>query len=347
MKKIPERLNIANLPTKIEELTRFSAKIGGPTLYVKRDDQTGLELSGNKIRKLEYSLKEAVSMGADTLITCGGIQSNHCRATAAAAAKLGLESCLVISGNETEIPDGNHFLNLLFGAEINFITQDEYTNSRMEIMQNINEKLSLQGKKGYVIPEGASNGIGSFGYFNAMEEIFSQEKELNIKFDAVVVAAGSGGTYAGLFHANKINNNNARIIGINIRNDDDGYFKDAISDILHESFSYTDRMIDFTKDEIEIINGYVGDGYAMSRPVELEFIRELAKTEGIILDPVYTGKAMLGLVHEIKKGMFKDCKNVLFIHTGGLFGLFPKKNQFHFSWTHPEQIAPETRRNYQ
>lgn len=330
MKRMPERIHIANLPTKIEELTRFSVKIGGPTLYAKRDDQTGLELSGNKIRKLEYSIQEAISMGADTLITCGGIQSNHCRATAAAAAKLGLRSCLVLSGNETEIPDGNYFLNLLLGAEIKFITKDEYTNSRIQIMQDINKKLNSQGKKGYIIPEGASNGIGSFGYYNAMEEILWQETELNIKFNAVVVAAGSGGTYAGLFHANKINDNSARIIGINVRNDDDEYFADAISDILHESFSYTDREIDFTKNEIEIINGYVGDGYAMSRPMELKFIHELAKTEGIILDPVYTGKAMLGLVNEIKKGIFKDCKNILFIHTGGLFGLFPKKNQFDF-----------------
>lgn len=330
MKRMPERIHLANSPTKIEELTRFSAITGGPTLYVKRDDQTGLELSGNKIRKLEYSIKEAISMGADTLITCGGIQSNHCRATAAAAAKLGLRSCLVLSGSETEIPDGNYFLNLLLGAEIKFITKDEYNNSRTQIMQDINKELNFQGKKGYIIPEGASNGIGSFGYYNAMEEILWQEKELNIKFNAVVVAAGSGGTYAGLFHANKINNNSARIIGVNIRTDDDEYFADAISDILHESFSYTDRKIDFTKDEIEIINGYVGDGYAMSRPVELKFIHELAKTEGIILDPVYTGKAMLGLVNEINKGMFKDCNNILFIHTGGLFGLFPKKNQFDF-----------------
>jgi D-cysteine desulfhydrase len=329
MKKMPERILIANLPTKIEELTRFSAKIDGPTLYMKRDDQTGSELSGNKIRKLEYSINEAISMGADTLITCGGLQSNHCRATAAAAAKLGLKSCLVLRTNEEESPDGNLFLDLLLGAEIKYVSAAEYTNSRNQIMQDINKKLKLQGEKGYIIPEGASNGIGLFGYYNAMEEILGQEKEFNIKFDAIVVAVGSGGTYAGLFYGNKINTNSARIVGFNVCNDNQ-YFKNAISDILHQSFSYTDNKIDFTKDEIEIIDGYVGDGYAISRPIELEFIHEVAKTEGIILDPVYTGKAMFGLVNEIKKGLFEDCKNILFIHTGGLFGLFPKKNQFNF-----------------
>ena len=330
MKRMPERIHLAKLPTGIEKLNRFSEKTGGPALYVKRDDQTGLEVSGNKIRKLEYSIKEAISSGADTLITCGGIQSNHCRATAAAAAKLGLRSCLVLAGKNTDIPDGNHLLNLLLGAEIKFVTTDEYASSRMQIMQDINYKLLFQGRKGYIIPEGASNGIGSFGYFNAMEEILRQEKELNLKFDAIVVAAGSGGTYAGLFHANKINNNAARIVGLNVRNDDHEFFAKVIADILHQSFSYTNRKIDFTRDEIEIINGYVGDGYAMNRPEELEFIQELARIEGIILDPVYTGKAMLGLVSEIRKGTFKDCKNILFVHTGGLFGLFPKKNQFDF-----------------
>ncbi len=331
MKKMPERILLANLPTKIEELTRFSAKIGGPTLHIKRDDQTGLEVSGNKIRKLEYSIHEAISMGADTLITCGGIQSNHCRATAAAAAKLGLQSCVVLRTNEPDMPDGNHLLDLLLGAEIKYITKDEYANSRMEIMQDINDKLAFEGKKGYIIPEGASNGIGSLGYYNAMEEILRQEKELNIYFDAIVVAVGSGGTYAGLFYANKMNTNNARIIGFNVCNDSE-YFKNAISDILHEGFLCTDSKIDFIKDEIEIIDGYVGEGYAISSPLELELIHELAKTEGIILDPVYTGKAMLGLVNEIRKGTFEDCKNILFIHTGGLFGLFPKKNQFDFLW---------------
>lgn len=145
----------------------------------------------------------------------------------------------------------------------------------------------------------------------------------------MVVAVGSGGTYAGLFHASKKNSNDARIIGFNVCYDDE-YFKTAISGILSESFSYTGNKIDFSRDDIEIIDGYVGDGYAVSRPMELELIYDLARTEGIILDPVYTGKAMFGLVNEIRKGIFTDLKNILFIHTGGLFGLFPKKNQFVF-----------------
>ena len=329
MNEIPERIKLANLPTKIEKLERFSERLGGPAIYIKRDDQTGIEISGNKVRKLEYAVAEAISQGADTLITCGGIQSNHARATAAVAAKLGLNSFLVLRSDNPETPDGNHFLDKVLGAEIKIISREEYSSSRMVIMEGIKDELKAKGRKGYILPEGASNGIGTFGYYSALEEILEQEKELSIKFDAIVVAVGSGGTYAGLFYANKINKNSADIIGVNVCDDAD-YFKKLITVILNESFEYTDEKIEFSKDDINIIDGYVGEGYALSRPEELKFITELAKLEGVILDPVYTGKAMSGLVNEIKKGTFKKCENILFIHTGGLFGLYPKRNQFEF-----------------
>ena len=329
MNDLPERIKLANLPTIIEKLERFSEKTGGVNIYIKRDDQTGIEISGNKVRKLEYAIAEAINQSADTLITCGGIQSNHARATAAAAAKLGLNSCLVLRTDNPVSPDGNHFLAKVLGADIKFISRDDYSDSRMEIMENIKAELKEKGRKGYILPEGASNGIGTFGYYNALEEILEQEKQIGVKFDAIVVAVGSGGTYAGLFYANKMNNNTAEIIGVNVC-DDAEYFKNSIADILNESFEYTDEKIDFTKDEINIIDGYVGDGYAISRQEELKFIADLAKMEGVILDPVYTGKAMYGLVNEIKNGSLKNCNNILFIHTGGLFGLFPKREQFNF-----------------
>ena len=186
-----KRIRIANLPTKIEKLNRLSDKLG-KNIFIKRDDQTGTEVSGNKIRKLEFSVGEALEKNCDYLITCGGIQSNHARATAAVAAKLGLGAYLVLRGNEEEETEGNLFLDKMLGANIKFITADEYKNHRAKIMVDIREQLENKGHKAYVIPEGASNGIGSLGYVNTMDEILKQEKELGIKFDAIVVTVGSG-----------------------------------------------------------------------------------------------------------------------------------------------------------
>ncbi len=327
MLKIPEKIHLANLPTRIEKLERLSKALNGPEIYIKRDDQTGSELSGNKIRKLEYSLKEALDNGCNYLITCGGIQSNHCRATAAAAVKLGMKSCLVLRGEAGTSPAGNLLLDRLLGADIRFITADEYSNQRSEIMESIKQEMEQKGFRPYIIPEGASNGIGGFGYYTAMEEIIEQEKQMNTSFDCIVIATGSGGTYSGLWLANKLHNRTSDVYGISVGGDSE-YFKDKIYDILHDSMKYMDVNVPIVKDEIRIIDGYVGRGYALSRPEELEFIHAFAKTEGIILDPVYTGKAMYGLTEEIKKGTFKKYKNILFIHTGGLFGLFSQGDLF-------------------
>ena len=186
-------------------------------------------------------------------------------------------------------------------------------------MEDIKYDLEKQGHKAYIIPEGASNGIGSLGYYKALEEILVQEKEMGIKFDAIVTTVGSGGTYAGLYYGNHINDNGRVIYGINICDDAD-HFKNIVESLLKEISEYTNKEIQVNKDKIDIIDGYVGKGYALSTPEEIEFIRYFAKLEGIILDPVYTGKAMRGLVEEIKKGRFVKYENILFIHTGGLFG---------------------------
>jgi D-cysteine desulfhydrase len=327
MKSIPQRIRLANLPTKIEKLEKLTQELGGPNIYIKRDDQTGSEISGNKVRKLEFAIKEAIDQGCDYLITCGGIQSNHARATAAAAAKLGLGSYLVLRSSGDDPLDGNYFLDKLLGAQIKLITSDDYAYRRMEIMEKIKEGLGEQGHKAYIIPEGASNGIGSFGYFNAMEEIIEQEKEIGVHFDAIVMAVGSGGTYGGMFLANKLAEHDAAVYGVNVASNAE-YFKQRIVEILEESNKYIECDLEFSKDEIKIIDGYVGRGYALSSPAELEFIYYMAKLEGLILDPVYTGKAMYGLVNEIKKGTMSQHKNILFIHTGGIFGLFPQKDLF-------------------
>lgn len=313
-----DRIKIANLPTRIIRLDRFSKEVG-KNVYIKRDDETGIEISGNKIRKLEFSVKEALENNCDYLITCGGIQSNHARATAAVAAKLGLGSYLVLRGHEGEELEGNLFLDKLLGVKIRFVTKDEYRYKRLEIMKEIKKSLEEKGHKGYIIPEGASNGVGSLGYVKAMKEILDQEKNMGIKFDAIVVTVGSGGTYAGLYYGNRINGHLATIYGFNIC-DTREHFQEVVLNLLDEISIYTGKKIDVTKDEIDIIDGYPGLGYALSRPEEIEFIHHFAQLEGIILDPVYTGKAMYGLAEEIKKGSFDKHENILFIHTGGVFG---------------------------
>lgn len=326
---IAKKLRLGNFPTRIERLEKFST-IVKEHVYIKRDDQTGTEFSGNKIRKLEYSINEAINNDCDTLITCGGIQSNHARATAAAGIKLGLKSVLVLRSDEKPELEGNYLIDKIMGADVRIISSEDYRERRQEIMENILKELEAKGRKGYIIPEGASNGIGTFGYLACFNEILEQEKEHGIVFDTIVTAIGSGGTFAGLYLGNKLTNSGKKVVGINVC-DTAEYFKERVSEILKEVKTYIpDTEFEISKDDMCIIDGYVGDGYAVSRTEELDFICDFAEAEGIVLDPVYTGKAMRGLYTEIKKGTFKDSKNILFIHTGGLFGLFSKRDQFGF-----------------
>lgn len=321
-----KRLSLANLPTKIVKAEKLSAVLG-VNLYIKRDDQTGTELSGNKIRKLEYALKEAIDNGCTRIITTGGLQSNHCRATVAAATLLGLKTTLLLRVTDSTKVEGNYFLDKLFGAEIVFCSPQEYKDSRNEIMLKLAKEREDSGDKCYVIPEGASFGIGSLGYFDAMNEIVDQEKEMGVKFDTIVVAVGSGGTYSGLYLANKHNKLDKRVIGFAVC-DTSEYFSERIDSINKEALEHLGLDIDSRAEDIEINDKYVGIGYAISRPEELEFIRYIASMEGLVLDPVYTGKAMYGLYSEIKERKITGAENILFIHTGGLFGLFPKQDQF-------------------
>ena len=324
-----KKLSLANFPTKIEKLEKISNE-SGVNIYIKRDDQTGSEISGNKIRKLEYSIYEALENGCDTLITCGGIQSNHARATAAAGIKLGMRAILVLRSDETPEMEGNYFLDKVIGADVRIISSEDYRERRAEIMQKIKAESDAEGHKAYIIPEGASNGIGSLGYYSAMKEIKEQEEELGIKFDRIVAAVGSGGTFAGLCMGNaEFFNGEKKVTGFNVC-DDAEFFKKRSEEIVEEAQKYLDKSIIVKAENMDIIDGYVGIGYAQSRPEELEFIQNTAKKEGVIFDPVYTGKAMYGMMNEIEKGTFKKGENVLFIHTGGLFGIFSKRNQFKF-----------------
>lgn len=324
-----EKFNIANLPTKIQKLDRLSKELNS-NIYIKRDDQTGTEIAGNKIRKLEYLIKDALSKGCDMLITCGGIQSNHCRATVATATLFGMKSAVLLRISETPPVAGNYFLDKLMGADVQFCTRDEYRERRGEIMEEMAQKYRKQGANPYIIPEGASNAIGTLGYYNCMDEILQQEKELGITFNTIVVATGSGGTYAGLYLANELKKLNKRIIGMAVC-DDTQYFTNIAHRIATETLSYLPEHKNavLERDHIEINDKYVGIGYALSRPEELEFIKKIARLEGLVLDPVYTAKAMYGIYNELQPGGNLNHKeNILFIHTGGLFGLFPVSESF-------------------
>lgn len=301
--KLPKHLNLANLPTKIEKLERFFDKTS-KNIYIKRDDQTGSELSGNKVRKLEFAIQEALDLGAKTLITCGGIQSNHARATAAAAKKLGLKCILVLKMGENHKPDGNYFLDILLGAEIRLVTEEEFSENLSEILENVKRECDEKGEDGYILPVGASNGIGTFGYIKAMEEIKTQEEEMGINFDTIVCTVWSAGTYAGLLIANKALALEKKIVGFSVSNSSEE-FTARTKELFKEAGEYLGEEID-ASDNINIIDDYIGLGYALSQPEEIEFIKDFAKSEGIILDPVYTGKCMDGFYKELEKGTFKD-----------------------------------------
>ena len=323
---LPKKLTLANLPTKIEMLERVSKELGFVNIYLKRDDQTGTEVSGNKVRKLEYAVAEAIDGGCNALITCGAVQSNHARATAAVAAKLGLECHLILRGSDEDVYEGNYFLDGLFGAKIDIVSNDDFNNIGL-LLKNKQEELTRQGKKSYILPIGASNGIGGFGYNNALNEILIQEKEMNIHFDAIVTTVGSAGTFAGLLYGNSLANNDAIVYGINISSDK-SYFMDETKKIIAEMNAYTGQNLELSSDEISIIDGYAGKGYGLSTKEEIDFIKYIAGLEGVALDPVYTGKAFYGLYQEIKKGTFTHHKNILFIHTGGIFGWKSEQRTF-------------------
>ena len=327
----PPHIDLAFLPTPIQRLQRLGDKLG-IELYIKRDDLTGSALSGNKIRKLEFVLADALEQHADTVLTCGGAQSNHARATAVAAARLGIRCRLLLrtpDPSDPPPPEGNILLDRMAGAEIVWITPEEYQH-RNQIFEQEAESLRELERKPYIIPEGASNALGAWGYIRAMEELAADIASLpNIADQPVTIInpAGSGGTTAGLILGAKLWGVNARIVSFNVCDDRD-YFLRVIGEICESAISDFKLNLPFSPErDIDIIDGYVGRGYALSRPEELNLICEVASTEGIFLDPVYTGKAFFGMVNELKRdpGLFGE--RIFFIHTGGIFGLFPKANE--------------------
>ena len=277
----PERIALARTPTPLEYRARTSAELG-VEFFLKRDDMTGAELSGNKVRKLEYLLHDALAQGADTVITCGGEQSNHCRATALAATRLGREREAV--------------------------------------------RLRLKGRTPYIIPEGGSNAIGAWGYVAAVEELSADLAALPKRPTTLVHACGSGGTAAGLILGVKLTGADLAVSSVNVCDNRD-YFTRVIAGICSDFDQRYGTAANIGADAIDIVDGYVGAGYARSRADELVCLRDMARREAIILDPVYTGKAFYGLTRELARDPRRFGERIVFIHTGGIYGLFPAAEQ--------------------
>jgi len=323
---LPKRYALAHLPTPIEKLERLSQLFEGPDIYIKRDDLTGMGKTGNKVRKLEFLVADAMQEGAQCLMTCGGAQSNHARATALAAAKAGFKSHLVLREPASGDIDGNLFIDRLVGAEVTFIASQEYEQVD-DVMHRLAEDYAQKGIKAYVIPEGGSTALGALGYVVAIEEVHRQMAAMHLEFDHLISAVGSGGTLAGMLLGKSLYDLKAQIHGINVC-DDAPHFQERINNILREAKRRFGFALNLQKKDINVIDGYVGKGYGLSRQEELDLIKLVARTEGIILDPVYTAKAMFGLKDQIRKGRFTKSEKVLFWHTGGIFGLFPKRGLF-------------------
>ncbi|MBM3325965.1 MAG: D-cysteine desulfhydrase family protein [Calditrichaeota bacterium] len=315
---------MAHTPTPLERLSRLSRLCGGD-IWVKRDDLTGLGLSGNKVRKLEVLFAEAVEKGADTVITCGGAQSNHCRATAVAAARLAMKCILVLRQSETRVPDGNLFIDKLVGADIVYITGQDYKLHLNECLTAQAEQARAAGRVPYIIPEGGSNPLGALGMLECMLELQKQCAKLKLFPRRIVAASGSGGTHAGLYVAARLLNWDIDVVSIAVCYDGKETRR-RIAEIVQGMIELRNMNFTLGEDDILVIDRYLGAGYAQAGAVEFEIIKETAQNEGLLLDPVYTGKAMHGIKAETLAGRMPGA--TIFYHSGGVFGLFPFKERF-------------------
>lgn len=325
--EFPQRLALAQLPTPLEPLDRISAEIGGPRIWVKRDDLTGGATTGNKVRKLEFTLAEAISAGCDTIITCGGLQSNHCRATAILGAKLGLKVHLILRGDAQSLPEGNFFLDRLVGAEISCYPLAQYLADLDTILSDTKQQYEAQGRRAWIIPTGASDAVGVWGYIGCAAELQQDFQHHGIRPGAIVHATGSGGTQAGLTAGAELFQLGARVYGINVC-DNEAYFLNKVRQDLRDWQLRYQQGLDIDSLSINVIDGYVGPGYAKATSEVFASIEWVAQREGLIFDPVYSGKAFNGLVKEIQTGRFAQESDIVFVHTGGIFGVFPYRERF-------------------
>ncbi len=321
LSQIPRR-RYTHGPTPIEILSRLSAALGGPTIYVKRDDLLGLAGGGNKTRKLEFLVAEALAQGADTLITCGAMQSNHCRLTLGAAAVEGLDCWLVlqepVAGSYPIQGSGNHFLFSLLGVDgVKVVPQEADMNAALD---GLASELTAAGHHPYVIPEGGSNPLGATGYVDCAREIQQQCSGNDLNLSHVISPSGSAGTQAGLVTGFHQYQPGVPVIGINV-----GRSRQAQEEKVFELVQKTTDFLELEKvprDAVVCIDGFVGQGYAFATPEMCEAVQMFAQLEGILLDPVYNGKAAAGLIDLVRNKHFDSSDNILFLHTGGSPALF-------------------------
>lgn len=310
------KVHLAHLPTPLEELPNLSKQLGGPRLLIKRDDQTGLATGGNKTRKMEYIVAAAEIAGADTLLTTGSLQSNHCRQTAAAAARFGLHCVLLLRGEEPQSPsEGNLLLDHLLGAEI------RYGNQPLEAAA---AGLEASGRKPYLVPVGGSNAIGATAYVAAMEETLDQLDQRGEGVDWIITATGSGGTQGGMALGARVRGYEGHLLGISISREK-GNSQARLAEVANETAAHLGVNERFEPKDFEVNSDYLGEGYGAMSTLDLRGVQTLARSEGILLDPVYTGRAFGGMLELIEKGVIDKSETVLFWHTGGTPALFVDK----------------------
>ncbi len=323
------RIRITHAPTPLEPMKNLSKLLGGPDLWIKRDDCTGLATGGNKTRKLEYLMAEALQQKADTVITQGATQSNHARQTAAIAAKLGLQCHLILEDRTGYTVDeyrhsGNVFLDEMYGAQLSEVP----ANTDMDgAMAQLGEKLRAQGRKPYIIPGGGSNPVGALGYVTCALELIDQANNMGLRIDHLVHGTGSSGTQAGLVAGLEGARSGIPVLGIGVRAP-----RQAQEERVYTLACKTAELLGVpgavSRESVVANCDYVGQGYGLPTPGMIEAVKLLARTEGILLDPVYSGKAMDGLIDLIRKGRFKQGENVVFLHTGGAVGLYGYTHAF-------------------
>lgn len=323
------RFHLAHAPTPLEPLERLEKFLGGPRLFIKRDDCTGLATGGNKTRKLEFLVGEALKIGATALITAGGLQSNHVRQTAAAAARAGLKCHLVLNHNvpidgEAYRTSGNFLLDRLLGATMHICSKGETREGRME---KLALELRERGETPFCIPVGGSNEIGALGYVSAMIELLRQAEDSRIRFDKIVVASSSGGTLAGLVTGKALTRSDAAVIGVDVDDDPDDLLA-TVRTIADKCALKVGLQQEIGSGAFEILPGYAAPGYGLPNPGMIEAVKLAASVEGILLDPVYSGKAMAGLIGMIRTGRIARNETVVFIHTGGTPALFAYADRF-------------------
>ena len=323
----PRKIDLAQTPTPLQYLERASQRWGnGHRLWVKRDDLTGCLLSGNKVRKLEFIAAFAQDNGYDTLITCGGLQSNHCRATAWVGAQLGLKVHLLLRGDTPEDLDGNLLLDHLAGATVTSYSPSDYFRNIQQYFQVWQAHYAKAGGKALAIPTGGSDGLGLWGYIQASEELLHDLASAQIARSHIVCASGSGGTQAGLTLGCALHDVPATVWAVNVCDNED-YFQRKVGEDIADWYARNPSQ-PAAEWSARVLDGYVGEGYGIASDAVFSLIQELASLEGLLLDPVYTGKAFFGMLQELAAGRFSDCEDIIFVHTGGVFGVFPQRNQF-------------------